>query len=238
MNGSGGHRRGCRHAAACSAAVAGLTLCCHTSALASGGDVRFEGGTVAEQAQVREALAVSTFDWGVIPQTVTVHIDPLSSGSYATPGDVYVDSSLLDSGTFSWGVVQHEFGHQVDFFVLHDDDRARLEAALHARAWCYELPDATHADQGCERFASELSWAYWPSPENSMRPASVGGESTGMAPSDFRTLLATLLGTEGISTTTPAGMLPAPTLAPGTRRTRPPRHAHGEVRSLRPPPAV
>ena len=31
------------------------------------------------------------------------------------PGQIWLDASLLDSGRFSWGVVQHEYAHQVDF---------------------------------------------------------------------------------------------------------------------------
>jgi hypothetical protein len=182
-----------------SLAVAGCALCCGAPALGSGGQVVFAGGTPAMQAQVRDALAVSSFDWDVLPQAIAVHIAPLEAGSYATPGNVYLDSSLLGSGEFSWGVVQHEFGHQVDFLLLHDDDRAQFEADLHAKDWCYEVPGLTHADQGCERFASELAWAYWPSPANSMRPADVGDESDGMQPAAFRALLAGVIGTPGTS---------------------------------------
>jgi len=199
------------HPAACSLAAVGCALCCAATAPAGVGPVVFDGGTPAEQAQVIDALNASSFDWSVLPQAIAVHIGPLAAGGLATPGEVYLDSSLLDSGRFSWGVVQHEFGHEVDFLTLDDNDRAQLEAALRAKDWCYETPGFAHADQGCERFASELSWAYWPSLENSMRPGDVGGESAGMPPAAFRALVAKLLGTQAVSTLVSSTPVPAPT---------------------------
>jgi hypothetical protein len=161
--------------------------------LAAGGSYAFAGGTPAEQATVRSALAASSFDWGLVPRTVTVHIGAYAD-SFSTPGDVYLDAALLDSGRFAWGIVQHEFGHQVDFFLLDDAKRALLQQALGASDWCYEDPSLTHSEHGCERFASELAWAYWPSADNSMQPSQCGGESAGMPVARFRALLAQLIG--------------------------------------------
>jgi len=207
-------------------AVSACALCCAAHALATGGNIVFDGGSPAEQAQVKMALAVSSFDFNVLPRATAVHIAPLAAGSYATPGNVYLDSVLLDSGEFSWGVVQHEFGHQVDFALLHDDDRARLQSALHAKDWCYEVPGLQHADNGCERFASELAWAYWPSSQNSMQPADIGNESDGMPPVAFRALLAQLLQTAGTSTETPVPAT-APTLILTPRLPSPKATTHG-----------
>jgi hypothetical protein len=159
------------------------------SALAKGGNYVFSGGTRAEQAQVKAALDASSFDFSVVPGPVTVHIER-NAPSEATPGDIYLDPSLLDSGRFSWGVVQHEYAHEVDFLVLSDAARAQLQAALGAPAWC---SGAAHAQLGCERFADLLSWAYWQSPDNTMRPASTGDEGAQMSPAAFRTLLSQLL---------------------------------------------
>jgi len=153
----------------------------------------FAGGTPREQQQVVDALAASSFDWSRLPGTVTVHIGSSPSGSYATPGNVYLDASLLDAGVFSWGVVLHEFGHQVDFLLLDDADRTVLQAALGAQDWCYSIPGLQHSDYGCERFASELAWAYWQSPENSMAPAATHDESDALPPAEFRSLVAQLL---------------------------------------------
>jgi hypothetical protein len=159
------------------------------SALAAGGSYTFRGGTAKEQATVRNALQASSFNFGLIPRTIVVHIG-VFGGSYSTAGDVYVDGELLDSGRYAWGVVQHEFGHQVDFFLLDDAKRAVLQQQLGGKDWCYETPGLQHADHGCERFASELAWAFWQSPDNSMQ----GPEAAGMPAAAFRTLLAQLLG--------------------------------------------
>src|SRR5579862_4782290 len=169
---------------------------------AASAPVVFDGGTQAEQAHVRSALAASSFDWSVLPKAIDVHIGAYP-GSYATPGNVYLDASLLDAGPVAWGVVMHEFGHQVDFLLLTDAERAQLQTALGAKDWCYETPGLQHSDHGCERFASEVSWAYWPSPNNILRPTASDGESNGMPVDQFRALLAQML---GISVRTPAAV--------------------------------
>lgn len=160
-------------------------------ALAGGGTLAFQGGTKAQQAQVRAALEASTFDWNVLPQ-IAVHIG--DTGSYAVPGHVYLDASLLDAGRFSWGVVQHEFGHQVDFLLLRPADREELAAALRADTWCYSIRALQHALYGCERFASVLAWAYWQSADNCIAPQGPDDEAAAMAPADFRRLVSRLLG--------------------------------------------
>jgi len=196
-------------------------LVCPAFSRASSRDVGFAGGSRAQQTQVRQALGASSFDWNMLPGTVVVHISPLDAGGYATPGNVFLDSRLLDMGEFSWGVVQHEFGHEVDFLMLHDDDRSVLQDALGATAWCSQSDGLPHAALGCERFASELAWTYWSSPQNSMRPEDVGGESAGMAPAAFRALLARLLHTPGLPAARPLiGSVP-PNIR--TRATQSPR---------------
>jgi len=176
------------------ATLAGLALAAGfaPAALAAGGHIVFAGGTPGEREQVQGALDASSFDWSLLPQ-ITVHIGSVGA-SYATPRNVYLDASLLDAGEFSWGVVLHEFGHQVDFLLLTDAERVGLTARLGAEDWCYGVPGLPHAAYGCERFASELAWAYWPSPQNCMRPASPGDEAAGMPADQFRALLAQFLG--------------------------------------------
>jgi hypothetical protein len=187
-------------------------------ALAGGGNYTFAGGTAKEQATVRSALDASNFDWGLIPSSITFTIGSVGA-SYSTYGHVFIDSQLLDSGRFSWGVVQHEMGHQVDFFLLDDAKRRLLEQRLGGKDWCYSVPDLKHSDYGCERFASELAWAYWPSPDNSMRPTSPTDEAAAMPPAVFRTLLAELLGVPSIA----AGPPQAKAFAPA-RKKKPPKH--------------
>jgi hypothetical protein len=169
--------------------VFAIALVLAPGALASGGHYVFDGGTPAEQAQVHAALDASSFDYDVVPETITVHIRP-GLDSDATPGNIWLDSRLLDAGSFSWGVVQHEYGHQVDFEVLTDADRAALQSLLGGSAWCSGAP---HAALTCERFADLVSWAYWSSPDNVLKPASAADEGGQVSPAVFRTELAQLL---------------------------------------------
>jgi hypothetical protein len=180
-----------------------LALLFTPGALAGGGRYVFDGGTPDEQAQVRGALQASSFDWSVVPVTVTVHV-ARGIGSSAAPGQIWLDADLLDSGTYSWGVVQHEYAHQVDFFLLSAAARAQLLAALGGASWwqastAARAPDGTlrHASLASERFASTLAWSYWQSPANTLRPQGQNDEAGGMAPAKFRQLLATLLSRGG-----------------------------------------
>jgi len=169
-------------------------LCLAGVARAGGGDYVFDGGTLAEQAQVRAALEASSFNWSLVPVRITIHIARDIPSSQASPSQIWLDAGLLDSGEFSWAFVQHEYGHQVDFFLLDDAKRAALEQALGAEVWFYDEP-LPHAAYGCERFASTLAWAYWQSPDNALEPRSARDESGGMPPAQFRALLTRLLRT-------------------------------------------
>jgi hypothetical protein len=163
------------------------------AALAAGGSFDLSGGTPSQQATVRAAINASSFDWSVLPRAITIHIAPVGD-SYSTYGDVYVDASLLDSGRWAWGVVQHELAHQVDFFLFDDAKRTTMLQLLGGADWCYSIQGLKHSEYGCERFASELAWAYWPSPENSMRPIAAGDEAGFMPAAQFRAAVARLLG--------------------------------------------
>ena len=148
----------------------------HTAAAADG-TYTVDGGTTDERAQVHLALRASQFDWSILPP-VLVHIVRGGIVSHATPGEIVLDADLLDAGRFSWGVVQHEFAHEVDFLLLDDADRARLAALLGGGAWWQGTYD---------EFASTLAWAYWPTADNVMDPIA--------APAAFRALIARLLQT-------------------------------------------
>ena len=104
------------------------------AAHAAGTGFRFDGGTTSQRSQVRAALRASSFDWSVVPALVTVHIVRGLDSSEAAPGEIWLDADLLDSGTFAWGVVQHEYAHQVDFFALDDAARALFLRELGASA--------------------------------------------------------------------------------------------------------
>ena len=177
------------------AAVAALVFAHAGTAQAAGGNYRFDGGTAVERTQVREALQASSFDWSLVKAQVTIHIQR-GTVSHAVPGEIWLDADLLDSGRFSWATVQDEYSHQVDFFLFTPEIRAQLQAALGAKAWCYENGSIqAHGDQGCERFTSLLPWAYWQSPDNAYKPTAKTDESAAMAPTKFKALLSRLIGT-------------------------------------------
>jgi len=173
-------------------------LCLADLAAAGGGNYVFDGGTSAQQAQVRAALGASSFTWSLVPAQITIHITRDIVSSQATPGQIWLDAGLLDTGVFSWATVQHEYGHQVDFFLLDDAMRATLEQALGGEDWFYDEP-LPHSAYGCERFASTLAWAYWQSPDNALSPRGAGSESGGMPAARFRALLTGLLRTPATS---------------------------------------
>ena len=162
------------------------------AALAARGDYVFDGGTPLEQQQVRLALQASSFNWSAVPAQITIKIEP-NVVSQSLPGHIWLDSRLLDAGEFSWGVVQNEYAHQVDFYLLTDAQRTELTGALGAAAWCYaDQPGLTLAQAGCERFASTLAVAYWPTPDNCITQAD---DVAAITPAAFRTLLASMIGT-------------------------------------------
>jgi hypothetical protein len=159
------------------------------AALGSGGNYVFDGGSKAQQGQVVAALDASTFPWGIVPGPVVVHIQS-GVASSAAPNQIWLDASLLNAGRFAWGVVQHEYAHQVDFALLTDATRAQLHALLGGSAWCGA---EGHSTLDCERFADLVAWSYWSSPDNVMKPLSVHDEGGQAAPAVFRAALAAIL---------------------------------------------
>jgi len=176
------------------AAVAALVFAHAGTAQAAGGNYRFDGGTAPQRTQVREALKASSFNWSLVKAQITIHIQR-GIDSHAVAGQIWLDADLLDSGRFSWATVQDEYSHQVDFFLFTPEIRAQLQAALGAKAWCYENSAVqAHGDQGCERFTSVLPWAYWQSADNAYKPTAKSDESASMAPAKFKALLSRLIG--------------------------------------------
>jgi hypothetical protein len=174
-------------------AAAFATLALAGNAQAGGGNYVFDGGNAAEQRQVRSALDASAFPWNLVPAQVTIHIGPYGT-SHALPGHIYLDRDLLGAGRFAWATVQDEYAHQVDFFLFNSATRTQLTATLGAKDWCYSVSGLAHDQYGCERFASTLVWAYWPSQDNAYRPESKRDESAALAPAKFRALMASLVG--------------------------------------------
>ena len=177
-------------------AFSAIALSLAPSAGAGGGNYRFAGGDRAQRTQVHNALEASRFNWNLVHETITIHIER-GITSHSMPGEIWLDSDLLNAGTFSWATVQDEYAHQIDFFLFNAEMRAQLEKALGGHAWCYEDPSIqAHSAQGCERFSSVLPWAYWQSSENAYRPTSRRDESAAMPPQQFRQLMTRLLTTE------------------------------------------
>lgn len=172
-----------------------LLTVCATLALpgtgrAANGNYAFAGGTATERTQVTAALDASSFDWNLVPVRVTIHLEA-GVDSHALPGQIWLDADLVDSGRFAWGPIQHEYAHQVDFFLLTPDERLSLAPILATSVWWSATQP--HSSQGAERFASTLAWSYWPSRDNSLRPGSSADEAGAVSPARFRTLLARIL---------------------------------------------
>jgi hypothetical protein len=193
-------------------ALAAAALAIAPAAFAAGGNYVFAGGTAPEQTQVTAALNASSFPWGIVPGPIVIHIQR-GVPSAASPGQIWLDADLLDAGQFAWGVVQHEYGHQVDFALLSDTTRAQLHTLLGGTAWYgAEGTSEGHASLDCERFADLVSYAYWTSSENVMKPLSATDEGGQATPAVFRAALAAIL--PGLPTTA----LPASSVQP-TRTT-------------------
>lgn len=166
------------------------------------GTVNVDGGTPFEQQQVRLALAASKFDYGQIPAPVTVHVVPPSDAhleggvdaGYSIPGEVWISSRWLDFGAAGWGFVQHEFGHEIDYYVLTDAQRAALLSHLDptgsTTSWCDH--SVAYDARPCEWFASELSWAFWPVGANLQDPTTTKGLSGHLPPDQFRAAVESL----------------------------------------------
>lgn len=213
MSGSSVHRGWCAAIACCClaavAGVAGPALAGTDGPPRSRVAVTFSGGTLAERATVIAALAASSFPWHIIPQPIAVRI---ASGleTQSTPGTVSIDANLLDTGSFAWGIVQHEFAHQVDFLVIDSSKREALWRLVGGRAWCWGGTASVldHAAYGCERLASTIAWAYWPSPANAISP--VGSAEVAVADAAaFRRALTRILAASSAPVERAAGVTAA-----------------------------
>jgi hypothetical protein len=163
-------------------------------AFATGGNYLFEGGSPEAQAQVSAALNRSAFDFSIVPTRITIRITSCGCAG-SRPGEIVLDETVLTSSPYgarhAWGIVQDEYAHQVDFFVLDVSDRRALLRRFGGKAWCYEVRGFAHDDYGCERFSTLVAWAYWRSPDNVRTPLWRGGAA--LKRWEFRGLLGRLL---------------------------------------------
>jgi hypothetical protein len=157
-----------------------------------GGHYAFVGGSDAARAAVHSVLDASRFDWDLVEEEITIRITDCGCAG-ANPGEIILDEEGLTNPRFgpkyAWGIVQHEYAHQVDFFLLDARDRRRVRQWLGGSDWCHEDPDVDHDDHDCERFASSLAWAYWPRYRRNIMAV-----HTAVTAAEFRELLPRLLG--------------------------------------------
>jgi hypothetical protein len=168
-----------------------FALVAPVNAEGSGGTYTFSGGSEPARAAVRAALEASAFDWGLVPEPVTIQISACGCAG-ARPGAVVLDETLLESTPYgracTWGIVQHEYAHQVWWLTLDDGQRTFLQERLGGADLCYEQPGVDHDAHACERFASTLAWSYWPVEANPMEgEKALGGRR-------FRRVLRGMLG--------------------------------------------
>lgn len=178
-----------------SAVVSLLAALAFTGAAeAAGGNYVFVGGSDQARKQVRAALEASKFDWSVVPQQVEIRITSCGCAG-AKPGVIVLDEDILVNpvygARYAWGIVQHEYAHQVDFLLFEALERKRVKRLLGGKDWCYEVAGVHHDDHGCERFATTLAWAYWRSGDNVQRPNWTRAKRVTRA--DFRRLMTRLL---------------------------------------------
>jgi hypothetical protein len=96
---------------------------------AAGGSYRFSGGSESARATMRNALEGSAFDWSLVPEPVTIEIVNRGCAG-ARSGVIVLDERLLESRpygrAYTWGVVQHEYAHQLWWLALDDAQRSSL----------------------------------------------------------------------------------------------------------------
>ncbi len=188
-------------AAALLVAALSLAFAFAADGFAGGGRYTIDGGTKAQRAQVRLALEASAFDWGLIPSEVQIKIRR-GVQTQSWPGEIWLDARLLSTGQFAWAVVQEEYAHQIDYFLLSNDARTTLNEALGGSVWCrIDVANLPHSAYGCERFASAVVWSYWPDEQNAYRPRGSADETVALEPGPFRALLDRLLGIASVKRT-------------------------------------
>jgi len=85
-----------------------------------GGHYVFVGGSDAARAAVHSALDASRFDWDLVEEEIKIRITDCGCVG-ANPGEIILDEEVLTDPRFgpkyAWGIVHHEYAHQVDFFL-------------------------------------------------------------------------------------------------------------------------
>src|SRR5258708_39894714 len=95
----------------------------------------------------------------------------------ATTGHIWLDAGLLDAGMFSWGTVQHEYAHEVDFFLLDSAKRRLLQTLIGGEGWGYGGSRLAPSGPGREALASPPARAQPPAPFHTRKPAPSQGQA-------------------------------------------------------------
>jgi hypothetical protein len=165
------------------------------TAQAAGGNYVIEGGSPQTQETVRAALNASSFDFNRVPAQITIKISRCGCAG-ARPGVIVLDEAVLSDTSlgsrYSWGIIQHEYAHQIDYFLFQESDRAAVRRTLGGQDWCYEVARLGHDEHGCERFADVFSWAFWPAKGNILR-ADAKAIAPKMTPKKLRAFVNRLL---------------------------------------------
>jgi hypothetical protein len=154
-----------------------------------------EGGSPETQETVRAALNASSFDFNRVPAQITIKISRCGCAG-ARPGVIVLDEAVLSDTSlgsrYSSGIIQHEYAHQIDYFLFQKSDRAAVRRTLGGQDWCYEVARLGHDEHGCERFADVFSWAFWPAKGNMLR-AEAKAIAPKMTPKKLRAFVNRLL---------------------------------------------
>ena len=165
---------------------------------ARGGHYAFDGGTPASRPRCASRSRSAASTGTSCPTTVTIHLHR-GSGSYATPGAIWIDTELARLRHVRVGPDPARVRPPGRLLPSRRRTAQRAErrarrARLVGEPGRRRLHGPDHASLGAERFASTLAWSYWQSPANSLTPTSKKDESAAMAPASFRALLARVLG--------------------------------------------
>ena len=150
------------------------------NAEARGGSYTFSGGSELARAEVQNALEASAFDWDLVAEPVTIQIVDCGCAG-ARPGVIVLDETLLESTpygrAYTWGIVQHEYAHQVWCFTLGDAQRRFLQEKLGGADLCYEQPGLPHDAHACERFAKHARLGVLAKPKESRSHGDLPGRT-------------------------------------------------------------
>ena len=158
----------------------------------------FDGGTKKQRETVAAALRASSFDWSVVPGPIAIHIVK-GEPSRSIPGEIWLDADLLDAGEFAWGVVQHEYAHQVDYLLFDDLQRSLLLKRLGGRDWCYARLVWRTTSTAASGSRRPLRGRSGPHRRTRCGRPVKRDESAAMAPAKFRALVSRLTGQAGLN---------------------------------------